>query len=143
MISSKIGLLIEVAATSVIIALIIMSISGSFMFAVVEGRSMEPLLQTGDLVFVIKASPDDIHVGDVIVYKRPNGEYVIHRVIKVIGNGDSMLIVTKGDNNPVPDGNIPVDWVAGKVISIDGNVIKIPGIGYITLCFKSLVRANS
>ncbi len=143
MISSKIGLLIEIAGTAAIIALIILSISGSFMFAVVEGRSMEPLLQTGDLVFVIKASPDNIHVGDVVVYKRPNGEYVIHRVIEIIGNGDSMLVVTKGDNNPVPDGNIPIDWVAGKVVAIGGNVIKIPGIGYITLCFKSLVRANN
>lgn len=141
--TSKIGLLLEITVTAVILALIVLSLTGSFMFAVVEGRSMEPLLQTGDLVFVIKVDPQEIHVGDVVVYQKPTGEYVIHRVINVLKSGDNILIVTKGDNNPVPDGKIPAEWVAGKVVDVGGSIIKVPGIGYITLCFKSLVRANN
>lgn len=50
-------------------------------------------LGIGDAVLVI--SPDDIFVGDVIVFKKTNGESIIHRVIKIDENG----VTTHGDAN--------------------------------------------
>lgn len=109
------------------------------MFAVVEGKSMEPLLQTGDLVLVVKTSPNDIHVGDIVVYKRPGGELVIHRVLKIDKAGNEYLYFIKGDNNPLPDGDIPYSWILGKVVGINGNVFKVPVLGYLTLGLKSVL----
>ncbi|WFO76330.1 signal peptidase I [Desulfurococcaceae archaeon MEX13E-LK6-19] len=105
--------------------------------AVVEGKSMFPLLREGDIVFIKKVSPEDIHVGDVIVYEY-RGKYIIHRVIKVIHQNGKTYYVTKGDNNfvidPYYEPGVPYDKVKGKVVEIgDNTVLKIPYIGYYTL----------
>jgi signal peptidase I len=68
----------------------------------VDGFSMLPTLEGGDLV-VIQGTPfGDLHVGDIIVYNRlcsSGGESVIHRVVAIGSSG----LVTKGDNNPRTD----------------------------------------
>lgn len=133
----------EAVLTAAIIAIIVMSITGVFMFAVVEGKSMEPLLQTGDLVFVYRADPHTIHEGDVVVYERPGRSFIIHRVIKVMEEDGKIYFIIKGDNNPVPDGAIPSEWITGKVLSVGEATLKIPGIGYLTLCLRSIFHAGS
>ncbi|MEM0043275.1 MAG: signal peptidase I [Sulfolobales archaeon] len=118
------------------------SVTGAHLIAVVEGHSMEPTLNTGDIVFIIPVSdPREIHVGDVIVFRRPSGEMIIHRVISIIISGDKYYYVTKGDNNLVPDppnriGEPGIEFgdVVGKILSIgDGRVFKIPYIGLLPL----------
>jgi len=128
----------EAIIIAVIFLLIVLSLTKVAMFAVVEGKSMEPILQTGDLVFIVKVPPNSLNVGDVIVYKRPTGEFVIHRIIKILRIGKVIAVVPKGDNNMLPDGEIPITWIVGKVIELDGAVIKIPGLGYLTLCLRTL-----
>ncbi len=135
----NIGLIVEVIVASLIFILLLLNLTGNIMFAVVEGKSMEPLLQTGDLVLVVKTSPNDIHVGDIVVYKRPGGELVIHRVLKIDKAGNEYLYFIKGDNNPLPDGDIPYSWILGKVVGINGNVFKVPVLGYLTLGLKSVL----
>jgi len=135
----SLGLITEAVIAALIFVLLLLNLTGNIMFAVVEGKSMEPLLQTGDLVLVIKASPKDIHVGDIVVYRRPGGELVIHRVLKVNRVGREYMYFIKGDNNPLPDGDIPYSWILGKVAGVDGNVFKVPVLGYLTLGLKSIL----
>ncbi len=120
--------------------LVILTSSRVIMFAVVEGKSMEPLLQTGDVVIVINAGISKPNVGDVVVYRKADGTYVIHRVI-AIDYANSCLII-KGDNNLMPDGCIASSRVVGKVLSVGTSVIKVPGLGYITLLFKALFKVT-
>lgn len=47
------------------------------------GVSMEPLLHNRKSTVVIQRAPEKLKKYDVVFYKRPNGEYVLHRVIKV------------------------------------------------------------
>ena len=103
--------------------------------AVVEGYSMWPTLRQGDLIIAYKPSPEDIHVGDIIIYKDYRGTLIIHRVIKVLNKGNKYYYVTKGDNNPYRDPmDVPYERVEGKVITINNNiVIKIPYLGYLSL----------
>jgi len=68
----------------------------------VDGTSMLPTLEGGDLVVIQGVPISDVHVGDIIVYGPPcslTGSSVIHRVI----NDTSQGLVTKGDNNPDTD----------------------------------------
>jgi signal peptidase len=134
----KIVTVVETIVTIVIVIVILLSLAKIVMFAVVEGKSMEPTLQTGDLVFVIKTSPKDLRVGDVVVYRKPSGEFVIHRIIRIVKVGNMLDVETKGDNNFIADGEIPVNWIVGKVVGIDGEVLKVPGIGYINLCLRAI-----
>lgn len=81
----------------------------------VASDSMIPRLHKGDLVIAIK--PENIKVGDIIIYEAncpalPH-EDIIHRIVE-INNG---TYITKGDNNPIRD-PCPVspDEVKGKVL---------------------------
>ena len=80
--------------------------------------------------------------GDIVVYKATwVNEDVIHRVKEIYKTSDgNTYLITKGDNNPVPD-PYPVqypDQVVSKVVSINGQPLIIPKIGYITLWIRGL-----
>jgi signal peptidase I len=72
-------------------------------------------LNPGDLMLVWKREPEDIRVGDVIVFKK--GDYlVIHRVIQIVNANGEYYYTTKGDHNPgsLPSEiNITYDYVKG------------------------------
>ena len=91
----------------------------------VDGYSMLPTLEGGDLVVIQSVPLGDVHVGDIIVYNglcSTGGESVVHRVIMVTGSG----LITKGDNNPNPDqylreianGPITQQCLEGKVVYV-------------------------
>ncbi len=112
--------------------------------AVVRGYSMYPILREGDLVFAYKPKPEDIHVGDIIIYRGLRGNLVIHRVIRVKIVEGKYYYVTQGDNNPGPDiveftgpgrVGIPYERVEGKVVSIDRAIFKIPYLGYLSIWY--------
>lgn len=116
--------------------------------AVVNGKSMFPTLREGDIVFVYKPKPQDIRVNDVVVYRKTDGIYVIHRVIEVIEiktpYGVNYYYVTKGDNNPVRDpGRISYDELSGVVFKINGMIFKIPYLGYISIWFNEIRKSLS
>ena len=72
-----------------------------FILAVGEGVSMYPVIHNGDLL-VIDPTPEEIHVGEIIVYVSPEGELIGHRVVAITDKG----LILKGDNiltNPYPD----------------------------------------
>ncbi|ASJ01789.1 S26 family signal peptidase [Thermococcus profundus] len=75
---------------------------------IVISGSMEPVMYRGDVVLLRGVDPNDIHVGDVIVYNAPMYTYpIIHRVHAVktveLGGKTEKCFVTWGDNNPAPD----------------------------------------
>ncbi len=91
----------------------------------VDGFSMLPTLEGGDLVVIQNVPIDQVHVGDIIVYNglcSTGGESVVHRVIEITSGG----LITKGDNNPEPDqylhqianGPITQQCLEGKVIYV-------------------------
>jgi signal peptidase I len=68
----------------------------------VDGHSMLPTLEGGDLVVIQGVSINQVRVGDIIVYGSPcsaGGESVVHRVVNITSAG----LLTKGDNNPHAD----------------------------------------
>jgi signal peptidase len=67
-------------------------------------NSMYPTFITGDIIIVQKVNPSDLRVGDIIVFNRPYSDTpVVHRIIQIVNEGNSLEFKVKGDFNPIPD----------------------------------------
>ena len=86
--------------------------SGKSVEMTVTGNSMKPLLR--DRVSSVRLTrPDDLKKGDIVLFLRGDGHYVLHRIL--CSHGGLYDIV--GDNQTVPDRNIPEENVIARVFA--------------------------
>jgi len=86
------------------------------------GDSMMPFLREGRDLMVIEPRPAGrCKRLDAVLYKRPNGKYVMHRILKVRKN-DYVLC---GDNRVMREFGVQEDWIFGILTGIirDGKTI--------------------
>ena len=95
-----------------------MQFGGQVAYVIVNGNSMEPLYQQGDLVIVHRAA--EYQLGDIITYRHPDIGPVIHRIIGL--QGDNYLL--KGDHNSWTDSFLP-----SKANIVGKAWIHIPAVG--------------
>lgn len=91
----------------------------------VDGTSMLPTLEGGDLVVIQNVPLSSVQVGNIVVYNglcSTMGISVVHRVVDKTPNGD---LITEGDNNPYNDqasniatGPITQQCLEGKVVFV-------------------------
>ncbi|MGA7096511.1 MAG: signal peptidase I [Acidimicrobiia bacterium] len=84
----------------------------------VDGGSMAPTIEMGDLIFIGRA--DQLDIDDVGVFQ-VDGKVVTHRVVGISPDGS---YVTKGDANPTPD-----RWSGASVEVVGKYLFRIPLIG--------------
>ena len=75
--------------------------SVGFICTEIKGTSMNPLLFEGVNKVVIERPLNRLKKGDVALYKRDSGEYVLHRVMKVLNDsyvfcGDNHFVLEYG-----------------------------------------------
>lgn len=89
----------------------------------VTGQSMLPLLVQGRDYAIIKKQESHLNVGDVPLYRRNNGVYVLHRVVGFDGDGYIMC----GDNQIELEHGITDKNVVGVVCEflIDGKTVDV------------------
>src|SRR5256885_11069134 len=94
-----------VAALLLLALLAIGPHAGWFQGLTVLSGSMRPTFDAGDIVVATPARVSDLRSGDIIVYLAPppNSAVVSHRIVSVRPDGDSVLVQTRGDANPVAD----------------------------------------
>ncbi|MHA2091364.1 MAG: signal peptidase I [Candidatus Kariarchaeaceae archaeon] len=103
-----------------------------------DPNSMYPTYYQGDLFVIRDSSPEDYHLGDVVVYENVGGEKVIHRIIDVVIDQGEYFYRIKGDNpqtNANPDTYahsklIPYSIILGKII------YRIPYLGHLSLAMQ-------
>lgn len=120
-----------------IVPMIIAVISDGGLFRLyIKGTSMLPLLRQGK-DSVMLATPSELRKNDIILYKRSDGSYVLHRIIRI--KKDGYLIC--GDNQFVIERGINSNNVIAKVVSFfrDENEIKLDNEKYLTY-IKSLKK---
>jgi signal peptidase len=84
----------------------------------VQSGSMAPHIQTGDALLVRPVAEDDLRVGDVVSFYQPDGAAIVtHRVTGVEG-----AVITKGDANPAPDGELDPSLLIGRAERQAGGV---------------------
>lgn len=140
----KVFLAITIVLFMVLVVILALSLSHEAPAAIVKGRSMFPLLREGDIIFILRCSPEEIRTGDVVIYRsRYGGRLIIHRVIDIKYKDGVRYFVTKGDNNPGVDftefdSQLGVNQarIVGKVFSINNYVFKVPYIGNLALVIR-------
>ncbi|MCR5350279.1 MAG: S24/S26 family peptidase [Acholeplasmatales bacterium] len=111
----------------------------SFTFPV-KGQSMRPFLKTNDVV-TIKRS-DNFKVGDVILYKRDNGQFVFHRIRRINKKNNTYILV--GDHQRKVEKDIKYNQIIAKMISYrkqnkkEDNNLK----GFRYKCYKLIVKSS-
>ncbi|MBN1376767.1 signal peptidase I [Candidatus Woesearchaeota archaeon] len=91
----------------------------------------------GDIMILRGYNPENIEIGDVIVFRAGKAYPIIHRVVEKNGH-----FGTKGDNNPdqirsfdLDETNIKYEQLIGKA------VFRIPWVGYVKIGAVELVSS--
>lgn len=106
--------------------------------------SMCPTYDQGDMFLIYKSKPENIQLGDVIVYESATvysrGTLIIHRVVNITvisdASGDNYYFLVSGDN---PSSNSYIDWYNSTSHYIPYEAvlgktkILVPKLGYIKL----------
>ena len=91
------------------------------------GSSMEPMLKNRQNVVAFEKPTEILKKYDLPLYKRPDGKYVLHRILKVREND----YIICGDNRCEKE-IVPHDWVIGVTTGYykDGNWILVTDKNY-------------
>lgn len=94
------------------------------------GTSMRPLIRQGKDVMIIKRFDNccKLKKMDVPLYKRENGQYVLHRIIKVTKDG----YVIRGDNTYSNEYGVTDSQILGVLTGVirNGKEISVNSFGY-------------
>ncbi len=103
---------------------------------VVSSESMVPTLNVGDIILVRGIDPRDVVVGMIIIFHSPSNYEIpiVHRVVGIDNQGDSIFFETKGDHNLSKDGwKVPAQNLMGAYVG------KIPYLGLLSLQLRGPV----
>ena len=88
----------------------------------------------GDIMVLYKTKPENIEVGDVLVFRSIRPDPIIHRVVDTWEENGSYYFKTKGDHNSVSiksfkldETRIPEDQVIGEA------VFRVPFVGWVKI----------
>jgi len=141
--SKRTAACLTVAVVAVLVFLPFLAGTKTYPIAIVQGNSMYPNLQNGDLVFFKQINPQYITNGTIIVFVQSDTgvtaldsltkPVVIHRIVGSLIQGDGKVCyTTKGDNNKVNDASVvAADHVLGTP------VLVIPKIGIVLVFLSS------
>lgn len=93
-----------------------------------DGDSMMPLLREHRDIMVIRKITEPLKKNDAVLFKRPNGAYVLHRIVKVCGLGQYKIA---GDNRAFAE-KVPEEWIIGILSEVikDGRHISVESDEY-------------
>jgi hypothetical protein len=87
----------------------------------------------GDIIFIIRAKPEKLEVGDVIIFDINQRNPIIHRIINIRQENGEYIFSTIGDNNAgqlSAETEIRSDQLVGKAV-----INLIPSVGWAKLIF--------
>jgi len=92
----------------------------------------------GDLIILKGVPPEDVSVGDVIVFQGGQRDPVIHRVVKKDKIDANYIIATKGDNNEDQlnyEESITKEQIVGRA------TFRLPLLGYVKIIFTDILTS--
>lgn len=126
--TARLGTTIVLSLAVVVVLLVAFgAATQKFRIVPILSGSMRPSMPEGSLALVVPEPLRDVEVGDAIVYEPPgHNNYILHRVVEVVGSTPQPVVRTKGDANDKVDA-----WTA----KLQGDVVwessfSIPYAGY-------------
>lgn len=109
----------------------------------VRGASMLPSLFPGDLLTFRRCAPEEIVVGDIVLFVR-EGRCFVHRVAERMAGGASSRLRTRGDALPVCDAPLIETEVLGRLATVErkGRRLPPPRLGPVRSLVAGLVRRS-
>lgn len=96
--------------------------------------SMDPTFKTGSIIAVEPVKDKtELKKDDIITYVQQDGQLVTHRITEVLGSGEQLQYVTKGDSNKEAD----VTPVLAENVVAKYSSFTIPYVGYFVEFAKS------
>jgi hypothetical protein len=87
----------------------------------------------GDILFIIRAKPEKIKVGDIIIFNGGQQNPIIHRVMSVKQVNGEYTFSTMGDNN---NGQLGVEMIIHPNQLVGKAAFRmLPGVGWVKLIF--------
>lgn len=81
---------------------------------IVTGNSMRPFLKHGRDKICMKKTDRKLRKGDIVFYRRENGQYVMHRVLKCGDQSYTLL----GDGQIVPESGIRQEQIFARITKV-------------------------
>lgn len=95
----------------------------------------------GDILFALRANPEKLEVGDVIIFEAGHTNPLIHRIVRVKEENGEKIFSTIGDNNP---GQLEVEQEITEDQLIGKAVFRLtPYAGWLKLIFFEFKRTSS
>jgi signal peptidase I len=95
----------------------------------------------GDIMVLKGTAPENIKIGDIIVFRNHRPDPIIHRVIKKWQENETYYFQTKGDHNTasvksllLDETKIPQDDIIGRA------TLRIPFLGWIKIAFVGFLQ---
>ena len=89
-------------------------IAGKEASMIITGNSMSPFLEHGRDTIYFKTPDRPLKRGDMIFFQRENGQYVMHRLVKI--KNDACYCI--GDNQTETEGPIPKERVFALITRV-------------------------
>jgi len=87
----------------------------------------------GDILFIIKAKPETLEIGDVIIFNGNQKNPIIHRVVNIQKENENYIFSTLGDNNKA---QLSFETSIGENQLIGKAILKVsPYLGWGKLVF--------
>jgi hypothetical protein len=95
----------------------------------------------GDILFIVRARPEKLKVGDVIIFDAGQKNPIIHRIMKINEKNGEYTFSTMGDNN---DGQLAVETEIKPDQLVGKAVLKVvPYVGWAKLVFYEHIRPQN
>ena len=84
-----------------------------------DGYSMYPTVKPGSVIYIEPLTENMSPApGEIIAWKRESG-FVVHRLVRIIRNGDKTIYFTRGDSCVYEDQPVTKEIIAGRVVRVE------------------------
>ena len=107
---------------------------------IVRSGSMQPALNTGDVIVTDLVPPGAVHTGDIVTFADPgrNDLLITHRVVEVTHEDSTYSFVTRGDANTGTE-----HWAIAEQGQVGRFQLRVPKLGFALASLSNpLVRST-
>lgn len=84
-----------------------------------SGHSMVPTILAGEAILIEPIPPDQVAIGDIVLYRSLSDTAVIHRVRRIEDDGYLGRIITRGDAARLDDFPVSLERVLGYAVAVE------------------------